>query len=327
MPKVEFGRLQDARQVRNDPLLSSFLAAADDGRSPTVVLKDGIPDSALSKIRGEAAESRQHERQEAGQIPLTDEERRQVDFSQPGVNVPKARSIKGIAENEGVDDFLQFADFTLTVDENRTLLERAQREERGKRMDATTDENKLINKEAEAFRAQQQQELPQAKEFAFKGDREAQEFVSEQGPAAEVFDISLRREETAGGNTLRGSGQDFARIAELHEERSERAQRLDERKQAPVTRDPFEWRNNMDEFDFPGVDTVDPASLHNQRPKKAREVDESQLAPIADSKEEWAADMDGTDWPGVDTPQSREGGSFDDNLGNQFDTDLFGRRG
>jgi hypothetical protein len=46
-----------------------------------------------------------------------------------------------------------------------------------------------------------------------------------------------------------------ARAIDIHEGRSEKAQRVDERRQAPRTDDISKWRSNPDHFDYPGVDT------------------------------------------------------------------------
>jgi hypothetical protein len=302
MKTVEFGTLEDARSVRNKRQFNTFLADADSGREKTVRLKDSVPESALREIRGEAAESRQFERQRAGQISLTDDERTRIDFSREGVNVPKVRSIKGIAANEGVDDFLAFADLDLTVDENRSLLKRAKREERGQRMDATEDENKQIDKAARAYQAKKQSELPRAKRFGFEGDEEAQSFVRSQGSLGEVFNISFTRV----GDRIRGRGQDYERLEEQHESRPQRAQTVDERRSAKTTRDPFEWSNNPNQYDFPGIDTVQPQELHEQRSERAQRADEREVAPFADTKEQWANNTDTYDWPGVDTPDAAE---------------------
>lgn len=40
-----------------------------------------------------------------------------------------------------------------------------------------------------------------------------------------------------------------------HERRSEDAQRVDERRRAPITTDPDQWKENPGKFDYPGVDT------------------------------------------------------------------------
>lgn len=48
---------------------------------------------------------------------------------------------------------------------------------------------------------------------------------------------------------------DKRELREIHESRSERAQAADESQLATVTTDPTKWREDPDDFDFPGVDT------------------------------------------------------------------------
>jgi hypothetical protein len=313
MPTVEFGRLQDARQIRQNRKYRAFLKDSDSGREKTVRLKENTPKSAVQDIRGEAAESRQHERQEAGQVELTRSERREIDFSKPGVNVPKARSIKGIAANEGVDDWLAFGDLEATVDENRSILKSAKREERGGRMDAVSDESHQIDKAARAHQQVKQQANPRARQYAFEGDEDAQEHLRDEG-LGESLDIGFTQKR----GRLEGQGEDFERLEEFHKSRSEQAQAMDNRKSAPKTRDPFVWMNNPGEYDYPGVDTVQPKKLHEQRSERAQDVDEQRSAPIADSKQEWAMHPDEYDWPGVDSPKKI--GSSAEDFG-MFDSD------
>jgi len=296
--KIEFGKREDARKIRKDPLYSSFLADRDDGRESTVYLLDSTPENALSDIRGEAAESRQFKRQQAGQMSLTDDERRRIDFSKDGVNVPKARSIKAIAANEGVDDWTAFADLELTVDENRSVLKRAKRQERGQRMDAVTEDAFDIDREARAYQREKREGFGHMIKGAFGGSEEAQKRVREAGLGE--LDIGFTLTESG---SLRGSGRDFERLQDIHEGRSNRAQRVDERRQASqVTRDPFVWAQNPSTYDYPGVDTVDPQTLHEQRSHKAQRVDERNFAPVTDDKEKWAQNQDEYDYDGVDTP-------------------------
>lgn len=96
-----------------------------------------------------------------------------------------------------------------------------------------------------------------------------------------MFDISLTRE----GGSLRGSGQDFAQLVDVHEGRSQRAQTLDEKKTAQPTRDPIQWVNSPGRYDYPGIDTVDPKKLHGQRSKQAQTQDERELAPITNDRQ------------------------------------------
>lgn len=307
--EIEFGSQDAARQIRENPQYRGLLAESDDGRETIVRLKENAPEQAISEITARAADSKSHEADKAGQVALTRKEREQIDFSQEGVNVPKVRSIKGIATNVGVSDFLSFADLTLTVDENRQILKEAAREEKGRRglgQDDTSSE--MIDKRlAEAHHRQQEGELDQAKDYALvETDPEAQEFVTEQLPGIGSFDISFNRQQ---GRVV-GRGTDFDRLERRHERRSSRAQTVDEQRSAKATRDPVQWSNNPNEYDYPAIDTVQPHELHEQRSENAQEQDESELAPPADTKEQWATNPDQFDWRGVDTPPGMGLGPF-----------------
>lgn len=293
MTSVEFGQRQVANDIRNR--LEPFLDDEDSRRSKTIKLQDRVPDEVVQRVREEAADSREVEADKAGQASLTDRERKEIDFSKDGVNVPYARSVKGIAQSEGVEDWLQFADLNLSVDENRSVLERAGREERGKSGQGRTRERRELRQGRRAKR-QRREQAEQAKPAAFGGDSEAAQFLrEEQRFEDDLFDISLR------GSAP--SGSDYESLEEAHESRSERAKRVDERRSAEVTRDPLKWAQNKAKYDYPGIDTVQPAELHAKRSKQARKVDEREQAPIADSREQWAQNADEYDWPGVDTKQ------------------------
>lgn len=291
MTSVEFGQRDVANDLRNR--LEPFLADDDSRRSKTVELQDRVPDEVVQRVREEAADSREVEADKAGQASLTDRERKEINFSKDGVNVPYARSVKGIAKTEGVEDWLQFADLNLTVDENRNVLERAGREERGARGRGRSQDQTDLQRGRRAKR-QRREQAEEAKGPAFGGDAEAAGFLREESRFEDdLFDISLR-----GSGP---SGRDYERLEEAHEDRSERAQRVDERRSAQVTRDPLKWAQNKAKFDYPGIDTVEPAEIHAERSKQARKVDEREQASIADSREQWATNFDQYDWPGVDT--------------------------
>lgn len=49
--------------------------------------------------------------------------------------------------------------------------------------------------------------------------------------------------------------REVARAESFHEGRPEKAQRVDERRDAPVTDEITTWRSNPDHYDYPGVDT------------------------------------------------------------------------
>lgn len=294
MPKIEFGQRDVANSVRER--LDGFRADSDDRRSTTVELKDAVPEEMIQRVREEAADSRQAEADKGGQVELSDRERKQIDFSREGVNVPFARSVKGIADNEGVTDWLQFADLELSVDENRRVLKDASREERGRSGLGKSQEKRNIARAADNKQKRRQQ-AEGAKQPALEGDSNAAGFLrEEQQFSGDLFDISLRSDGSP-------SGRDYERLEKAHESRPERAKRVDERRAAEVTRDPLKWAQNKSEYDYPGIDTVEPAELHAERSRKARRVDEEEQAPIADSRQQWALNSDQYDWPGVDTKQ------------------------
>jgi len=293
MPSVKFGRKPVATSIRDR--VEPFLADDDDGRELTLKLKDDAPDAIVQRVQEEAADTRQAEAQKAGQAELTDRERKEIDFTKDGVNVPFARSVKGIAENKGVEDWIQFADFTLGVDENRRQLADAARQGGGDRGRGQTAEQRGLQKTQQAKRRRREQ-AESAKDPAFRGDAEAAGFLREEQRFEEdLFDLSLRG--------AAPSGRDYERLEEAHSERSERAQRVDERRSATVTPDPLTWAQNPAQYDYVGIDTVDPEELHSERSLEARSVDERRSAPIADSREQWAQNTDTYDWPGVDTKQ------------------------
>lgn len=300
--EVEFEDRTSARQIREDPKFRPFLADSDDAREATVELKENIPDRALEDITGEAADSKKHRAREHGQAELTEAEKEKIDFSE--TNVMHARSAKAIARGKGVDDWTSYYDETLEVDEHRGVFERAKKDESGRSgigRDASSEATQA-EKQARAHHQRQQGELPQAKKYAFQGDQDAQGFVEERvdepgGSFDDVFDMNFSRTEDG---RLQGSGRDYERMEERHEERSQRAQTLDEKKTGQITRKPFVWVNNPGRYDYPGIDTVQPRELHDDRPERAKRQDEHDAAPIAPSKEAWAMHPGRYDWPGVD---------------------------
>lgn len=299
MPEIQFGSLDAANRIRNNPQYQGFVAETDNARSKTVELKAATPESALEDIQGEASDTREHKAEEYGQAELTRREKQKIDFSE--TNVMHARSVKAIAQGKGVDDWTAFYEGgRLTVDEHRDKMERATRDETGRRglgqdqqSDAAVDQ-----RYAQAHKTKQREELGQAKEYAFtEGDRDAQDVVRSKGPLSDVTDISFSRTDDG---RLRGTGQDYERLQQAHENRSGRARTLDEKKSAQPTRDPFEWRNNPGKYDYPGIDTVQPDDLHEERSPQARARDERDAAPVTENKQQWALNPGRYDYEGVD---------------------------
>lgn len=310
MPELEFGSRKAANDVREK--VSEYRAASDDKRSKTVKLKPSTPDRIVERVEQEAYTSQGSGRESAGQAELSDAEQKSLkrqhdtfswqEHGFEAMRVKAAMQRKGATEwqdfyepGEGVGGALQ----NLRASKSRSAATGASIGVGGQR----TDEEELTGggrQRTQAERAQAGQ-VRNAKRPAVVGrDPDAISFIrEEQRFGGDVFDITF-------GETRRGvptsSGRDRELVEQRNEQRSERAQRMDDRRAAEMTTDPIEWATDPSHYDFPGVDTVEPAAKHAARPERARETDERELAPRASSVREWAADPDQYDWPGVDTP-------------------------
>lgn len=146
------------------------------------------------------------------------------------------------------------------------------------------------------------QQVSSAKEPAIlERDASAIEAIRDEELFGDVWDVSFRASDEHGRPAP--SGRDFSLLQERHDQRSERAKGVDAVKAAPKTRDPIKWAKNPNQYDYPGIDTVDPEKVHAGRSDRAKAVDESKSAPLASSVEEWADDPSKTDLLGIDSPQ------------------------
>lgn len=71
--------------------------------------------------------------------------------------------------------------------------------------------------------------------------------------------------------TLRGGGTKRDRAQTLHNDREQSVQQMDEESNEPVTRDLAKWRAEMEQFDFPFVDTI-PIAEHRRRADQVADV-------------------------------------------------------
>jgi hypothetical protein len=71
--------------------------------------------------------------------------------------------------------------------------------------------------------------------------------------------------------TVETSGLGRKALDKIHESRSERAQTVDEKQNAPVTLDEEKWVENKNRYDYPGVDTI-PAGRQQRRAERAGRV-------------------------------------------------------
>lgn len=120
--RIEYGTKAAADAARERH--KQYLCSEDDARLKTVAYSSDTPDSVLDTERLEAADGRGERTDGPGQVPLSDGERDRINFSAGRANVAHARSVKGIAQAEGVEDWTSFYDSSLTVDEHREVLER-----------------------------------------------------------------------------------------------------------------------------------------------------------------------------------------------------------
>ncbi|QCP90406.1 hypothetical protein [Haloarcula marismortui] len=171
--RIEYGS-KDAADAARDRH-SEYLCSDDDRRLKTVAwAESGTPEWVLEQERLEAADSRDDGGDDGGQVALSDTERDGIDFSDGRANVLHARSVKGIAQSEGVEDWTSYYDPTLTVDEHREVMADAARES-GSR----TAEESVEEKAGRAARAAQSSQCDHARGHCENGDPEACEFLQQ----------------------------------------------------------------------------------------------------------------------------------------------------
>jgi len=172
---VEFGSKAEADAIRESH--GKWLCSEDDRRLKTVRFSSDIPDDKLRYLEGEAAESTADRKKGLGQVPLTDAERDHIDFSKGRASVPHARTVKSVAVDEGVDDWLSYYDPTLTTSEHAQVMRDA-RESGGAVEGADVEET-----DAETRPRQHQQakssECDHAEDHCRHGDPDACEFLQE----------------------------------------------------------------------------------------------------------------------------------------------------
>jgi hypothetical protein len=175
MPDVEYGSLDAANEARDQ--WPDHLCSNDDRRLMTVTFAGTTPDDVLDQARRAAEDSRSEGEGGAGQVPLTDHEQEEIDFSKGRANVPHARSIKGIARSEGVDDWTAHYDPTLTVDEHREVMQRAATEGGGRQQE---DQETATEKAGRASRTAQSEQCDHARGHCKQGEPDACEFLKSQ---------------------------------------------------------------------------------------------------------------------------------------------------
>ena len=173
--EVTFASRQSANLARD--FAEEHTHSRDDRRSKTVVLQPDAPEDVVNHVVGMAADSREYETEQYGQVSLTDSEKDRIDFSE--TSVPHARSAKAIAVGKGVDDWLAYYDPSLTVDEHRDVYEAAKQDEQGMRTDPDQTQE-AIKHAAKGHRRQQTEQCPHAEKHCTEHcDEDACEFIKE----------------------------------------------------------------------------------------------------------------------------------------------------
>lgn len=313
MPVVEFSSRKDANNARD--MVGQYLTAGDDRRSTTVRLKSSTPDRVIERIETLALQSIERGPVGAGKAKLTTKEKQSLKRQHANFSWQKhgfqAMAVKAAMQKKGVDTWQDYYEPGESVDSAVSKLRSAKGG--GGRADLgvegmRTDEAEMGNLGRQARQAERAtgDRLESAKDPAiFDQDPDAIEFLREEERLdSDPWDIAFSSSDSW-GNPL-ASGRDADRLTQRHEERTDRAQHLDEIRSAEPTRDPIKWSSNPAKYDFPGIDDVDPVKKHDARPEHAQSVDENELAPIADSTREWAKNPDQFDLPGIDTPKSAD---------------------
>lgn len=322
-----FGSRQAANSIRDIGAVTAYLDVDDDRREKTVKLKPDAPDSIVQRLEQRAFVTGSTSRASAGQAKLSDSERQSLQRTQDSFNWQdhglEAMRTKAALERKGATEWIDFYEPGEGVEGAMKNLKASKERsaETGANIgvggDFTDEEEMGAGRMRQQTERMQAQQVKGAKDPAIlQQDTDAQGFLrEEQEFEGDVFDIAFSRGDSG---RVEGSGRDYERLQDRNAQRSDRAQELDDLRAAPKTRDPFEWANNPAQFDFPGIDTLDPAKVHDNRSERAQEMDESRQAEVTNDPVEWADNPDDLDFPGVDTPSGQ---------GSVLDTDTTGQVG
>lgn len=170
--EVEFGAKDVADSVRDE--YEEHLCPLDDRRKKTVAFVRDTPDEVLEDARAAAVETRADKTKDSyGQMGLTEREKGEIDFSENSVF--HARTAKAIAAGEGVSNWLDYYDPTLTTDEHIEVYKNA---EAASRLDSDElDDETVDEKLAEMEKTAESEECDHAERCCKDGYEEACEFL------------------------------------------------------------------------------------------------------------------------------------------------------
>ena len=173
--EVDFGARSVANDVRDEH--EEYLCPLDDRRKKTVAFVRDTPEEVLDEARSTAAETRADKKVDShGQVELTDREKNQINFSD--VSVFHARTVKGVALDHGVKNWLDYYDTSLQADEHIEIMENA---EAASRLDSDElDEETIDEKISETQAVVEDEECDHAERGCEDGYEEACEFLEEE---------------------------------------------------------------------------------------------------------------------------------------------------
>lgn len=179
---VEFARKSTADDFR-EQYAEYICPIDDDARTKTVAFVSDTPDHIIEEAKATAVS--EGARLEGGltAVDLTRKERERLDFSRDGVNVPKARYLKGLGEEYAVDAFqhVDLAEIDAVADA-RPILERVNQStgQGGQRASGADEAAERRDRESRAKAERQQSEgCDHARGHCEHGDPEACEFLAD----------------------------------------------------------------------------------------------------------------------------------------------------
>jgi len=171
--RLEFGRKSAADDARD--AYREHLHSEDDRRLKTVRFTDELPAEDERELETQAAADRAEKQASYRQTDLTRGEKQRFDLSRDGLNVFKLRSIKGMAQAEGLEDWTAHVDPTLTTSEHKEVIERAAQQQTGADGDRErSDEQRAHDLAAQAGGG----DCDHARGHCRHGDPEACEFLA-----------------------------------------------------------------------------------------------------------------------------------------------------
>jgi len=173
--EVEFGAKGVADSYRDEH--EEYLFDEDDRRRNTVLFAASTPDDVVEEVRAAATETRADKTKDSyGQTELTEREKSELDFSE--TDIFTARTAKAIAAGEGVSNWLDYYDSTLTTDEH---IEAYRNAEAASRLDSNElDDETVDEKLAEFEKTVRSEECDHAESGCRDGYEEACEFLTDE---------------------------------------------------------------------------------------------------------------------------------------------------